>query len=225
MAAKEKKKGRMYQFEISRGGLVVMGLGTLGVLLWMFVFGVWVGRDLSTGSKFELTPGPPLVAGEPERAGPPAAIRSPVELPSPEVPGGAATPQNDVLSQTGVPGSHPLPGSEDGAEVEPEHETASGERPKVARQRFFTLQIASVRDAGQAAALKSFWDKKGYEVYVVGSEVPKRGMWYRVQIGRFDTVEEANKVAVQIAQAEKTRAYITTVSVTGPPSGPVGGAQ
>lgn len=62
----------------------------------------------------------------------------------------------------------------------------------------FTVQVgahnASEKAEAQAAQVK--W--AGFEARVVAAEVPRRGTWYRVQAGRFETREEAVRHGAQM---------------------------
>ncbi len=201
MGSKRRKDRRIYKIEISRGGLVVIGLATFGVLLWMFIFGIWVGRGLYTGTvkKLESTALPPSAqAGEETKK-----CEKPV--PAPIDRNGIFL--HEKMSQDGQPVQDEVP-----PKLPSGDETVDIEKASPGSKVFFTLQVASLRDANKAEELKKVWEKKGYEVFVTRNEAPT-GAWYRVQIGRFSAVGEANTLANRIAEKEKTKMYITTVTV------------
>ena len=60
-----------------------------------------------------------------------------------------------------------------------------------AQGRSFALQISSVTSETEAQADVAGLKAKGVEAYVVKSEVPGKGMRYRVRIGKFATMQQA----------------------------------
>lgn len=206
MASKGKKDRRIYQFEISRGGLVTIGIAAFGVLLWMFIFGIWVGRDLfsSVNKEFESMTLPSATQDGQQ-------LEEHKPLPPVTTQQGEALLEQE-LSQDG----QPVPGSEESGDLQAEEATGT-EKTKPSPKVFYTLQVASLRDAAKAEELKAVWEKKGYGVFIVKGEIPRAGVWYRVQIGRFSTVSDANSTADRIAEKEHTRLFITTVSIPVPP--------
>ncbi|MEW5948681.1 MAG: SPOR domain-containing protein [Thermodesulfobacteriota bacterium] len=205
MASKGKKDRRIYQFEISRGGLVTIGIATLGVLLWMFIFGIWVGRDMfsSVNKELETMTSPPATQSgqQPEENKP----LTPVTTQQGE----------DLLGQEMNQGGQIVPVPEELGDFQAEEATSAG-KTRPAPNVFYTLQVASLRDAAKAEELKAVWEKKGYEVFIIKGEIPRAGVWYRVQIGRFSAVSDANSAADRIAEKENTRLFITTVSIPVP---------
>lgn len=56
-----------------------------------------------------------------------------------------------------------------------------------------TLQVASLRDAKTAAEMVAGLRKEGYSVHRTSVTIPGKGLWYRVQVGRFADREQAAK--------------------------------
>ena len=54
-----------------------------------------------------------------------------------------------------------------------------------------TLQIRAFREAQYATSFGETLSNGGYNAYVVKSEIPEKGVWYRVRIGEFGTLKEA----------------------------------
>ncbi len=57
----------------------------------------------------------------------------------------------------------------------------------------FTIQVASFRTKKNAQKVLLEAKKKGYEAYFKARDLGKKGIWYRVYIGRFFTKKDANK--------------------------------
>jgi len=146
MASKGKKDRRIYQFEISRGGLLTIGIAALGVLLWMFIFGIWVGRDMfsSINKELEAMTSPPATqsGGQPEESKPltPAAAQQ----------------GEDLLGQEMNQSGQTMPGTEEPGDLQAEEATGAG-KTRPAPNVFYTLQVASLRDAAKAEELKAVW--------------------------------------------------------------------
>ncbi len=55
----------------------------------------------------------------------------------------------------------------------------------------YTLNIASFRDKANADRLMKELGDKGYEAFVEKTDIPGKGIWYRVAVGRFSSQGEA----------------------------------
>jgi cell division protein FtsN len=60
------------------------------------------------------------------------------------------------------------------------------------------VQVGSYPDASQANERVSALRASGFEARAAAVEIPKRGTWYRVQAGRFQTREEATRFGAQL---------------------------
>jgi cell division septation protein DedD len=59
----------------------------------------------------------------------------------------------------------------------------------------FAVQIAASRTRQKAEELRTIWQDRGYTAYVVETDIPGSGRYYRVRVGPFGTQEEAREVA------------------------------
>jgi cell division septation protein DedD len=59
----------------------------------------------------------------------------------------------------------------------------------------FTLQIASMPNEAAANEMAAELKAGGLPAYVVAADLGKRGVWYRIRVGRFITAEEAQRFA------------------------------
>lgn len=73
-----------------------------------------------------------------------------------------------------------------------------------------TVQIGSYNEAAQAEERVVNLKSAGFEARSVAVEIPKRGMWYRVQSGRFVTRDEAERYGKQLRDKGVVSSFITT---------------
>ncbi|HEU4594325.1 MAG TPA: SPOR domain-containing protein [Pyrinomonadaceae bacterium] len=159
-------------------------VSTLGFISIIVLFG-WMSRPagrveasaLDAAAKNEATnqslPPAPVVAAAETAPAPPvkAAKEEPTQQPSQE----PRQPPQESRPQ----------------EVAPPSETAAGAGN-------FTVQVGSYPDASQANERVSALRAVGLEARAAAVEIPKRGTWYRVQAGRFQTREEATRFGAQL---------------------------
>jgi cell division septation protein DedD len=62
----------------------------------------------------------------------------------------------------------------------------------------FAVQLASYRTRPRAEGLRAMLEDVGYGAYVVVSNVPPSGRYYRVRVGPFNTREEAQEIALNM---------------------------
>jgi cell division septation protein DedD len=64
----------------------------------------------------------------------------------------------------------------------------------------FTIQVASFSVESQANERISSLRAAGFDAHSTAVEIPGRGRWFRVHVGRFGAREEASKVAAQLRE-------------------------
>jgi hypothetical protein len=168
-------------------------LSTLGFISIIILFG-WMSRPagrveasaLDAGVKNEATnqslPPAPVVA--PETA--PAAETVAAEAPAPTAEAAKEEPKQQ-------PSQEPQPPPQ---ETRPQEVTPPAAEPSNAGN--FTVQVGSYPEASQANERVSALRASGFEARAAAAEIPKRGTWYRVQAGRFQTREEATRFGAQL---------------------------
>ena len=62
----------------------------------------------------------------------------------------------------------------------------------------YTLNIASFRDKANADRLMKELEEKGYAAFVEKANIPQKGTWYRVAVGRFSSRGEALTFAQEL---------------------------
>lgn len=73
-----------------------------------------------------------------------------------------------------------------------------------------TIQIGSYNDMAQANAKVESLKAAGFEGRVATAEIPKRGTWYRVQVGRFADRDEAARYGAQMRAKGAAESVIVT---------------
>jgi len=72
----------------------------------------------------------------------------------------------------------------------------------------FAVQLAALRERGEADAIAKRLVAKGYEAYVL-LPAPGAPPVYRVQVGRFDSRREADRVAARLRKEERFDPWVT----------------
>ena len=111
-------------------------------------------------------------------------------------PDGDSPAETEIAHPTGgVPVKKPLPGLQPKKKGKVQRPQA-GKKAKDAAQAApaagsLTLQVASLRDARTADAMVARLRKEGYSASRSDVTLPDKGVWYRVQVGRFADREAA----------------------------------
>ena len=78
-------------------------------------------------------------------------------------------------------------------EEKPTAAPPSTDQPTEKQKGLYTLQVGSHQDIAEANNQAEKLRAAGFEPRVVSVEIPKRGLWYRVQVGDFSNRDEANR--------------------------------
>lgn len=81
---------------------------------------------------------------------------------------------------------------------------------KVTRGRY-TLNIASFRDKVNADQLMKELEDKGYDAFLEKTDIPGKGTWYRVAVGRFSSREEALTFARGLKEKGITYSFVRKI--------------
>ncbi len=139
-----------------------------------------------------------------EETPPPPAPASPVVKSTPE-PHREIPPQPAEMKHPSVSPSPPLQPTTRSAATPAKTRDTAGEAA------YFTLQIASFKDRAQAEEVVRNWTDKGYLARATGVDLGAKGTWYRVYIGRYETLDEAKSFERIISKKEGIKAYIVSV--------------
>lgn len=215
-------KRRRGEAGLTYGQVFVLLLAFCGASALIFLFGMWVGRDLAEQRLLReepivqipvapSTPTPEESSFEPvdrafyERLKQKAEER--LAQSSISQPTGIPTPRSPLAAPTVTPmPRHSAPGrrEEPGAAVPTPRPTL---RPRptptaAARSRGqeewadagWTVQVTATTDAAEARALVQRLRARGYDAYMVQAPTREGVTWYRVRVGRFTSRERAREM-------------------------------
>lgn len=74
----------------------------------------------------------------------------------------------------------------------------------------FTLQLSATQTRAEADRFVGKLRAQGYAPYVVEAEVPGKGTWYRVRMGRFPTRDAAGRYLVDFRRETRLDAFVAS---------------
>jgi cell division septation protein DedD len=66
----------------------------------------------------------------------------------------------------------------------------------------YTVQVSSFQTREEASAFSASLERKGFKPFVVSAELPSKGTWYRVRVGKFSSEEQARQAKGVLARAD-----------------------
>jgi cell division septation protein DedD len=72
----------------------------------------------------------------------------------------------------------------------------------------FSIQVGAFRSSQEATTQMDKWRTKGYSTFMTVGDVPNKGTWYRVRIGRFTDLKEANGFLKRFKEKERIEALV-----------------
>jgi cell division septation protein DedD len=210
----ENRRGKENRFYFSRGQMVLLGAGFTLASVIIFVLGIFVGKGIE--ARKMLKPEEPLVKipvkpGTQQSSGASAPAQKDEitfndalsksagsAVAAEEKP--EAAKRAERVARAGPRESPPAPKPERKIEkaapaAEPAKKTESAANDDSEEQgRSWRAQVNAFPDERSAKLIVDRLKNKGYNAYV--SEVQNRGKtWYRVNVGKFGTRDEADKMA------------------------------
>jgi len=225
--------GRKQHTGRARGRTAGIGLGQLFALIFgflitsalIFLFGIWVGRDiterrLASQERVVRMPVPPApTPGEVKGTDVDLAfyqklkekaeqrLQETVTATSPS-PAPRVTPVGPrTVAPTGAPKMRPTEKRAPPATptARPRHEAEVGDEWA---DKGWTVQVNATTNSQQAAELARGLRAKGYDAYTV--QAPMRGQtWYRVRVGRFTVRDKAKEMEAKLKSEGMENAYVT----------------
>ena len=212
-----KEKRIKFRIELGLGGLVLTIMVTICLMVWMFILGLWLGQNLAVGRAkkapspvAEKTLSPKAKKALPES--PPTIIKTPpinrnfIETPLPE------TKEKPAETYTPPPAPEPKPQKKAVApkksEVHVSQKSRGSQTKKKILKTFYSLQVASLRNPQEAQRYARKLRARGYEAFVRKVNLKDKGIWYRVHVGRFNSLSEASRFAKKLAQKEGLKSFV-----------------
>ena len=138
----------------------------------------------------------------------PTATPSPSATPAPTQAESPAPASQNNVEELARQQSAPAAGQPAG-EVKASNVEASGAEP-TADEGIYTLQVGSFNGLAEASERVAKLGSLGITAYVARVEIPKRGIWYRVQTGSFRSREEAARYGTQLRSRGSVADFIIT---------------
>ncbi len=199
--ARTRKKSRKIQFQLGWGGLIALTVSTVCVFLWVFILGFWVGQKL-VGRSLDESLQTQVVA----RAVPEAKEATPL-IPEKTT---QVTPLDTKEKEQPEPRKESVKKKVRSADdiKRPGHQIKKAKK----KSTYFVLQIASYREGERANKEARRWRDKGYRAKVRRADLgPEKGVFYRVHLGEYRSVEEATSSAKNVAQKHDLRSYVVPI--------------
>jgi DedD protein len=143
-----------------------------------------------------------LAAGDKGRQRPLGTADLPAPRPAASAPAPAPAKPSEDRPRTVAPAVAAPPPPKAPAAPPPTAPPADG-KPK------FTLQISSFQERAEADALVSRLVGAGYKPFVVMSDVPDRGIFFRVRIGEYPSRQDALTAKEEFEKKQQIIAYVT----------------
>jgi len=140
------------------------------------------------------------------------------ETKEPEVPGGISeiTPAKPTATKPQPATATPASPEPAATPTEPHKTKTVAEAPKAflaslpssSESGPYSVHVGSFRRQGNAFLLRDKLRDKGYPAFCRFVKIPDKGDWYRVQVGYFASLEDANQVESKLKKEEKVYARI-----------------
>ena len=234
-ARKRKKKKKSVRFEMSRLALTSWCFGLLLALLWMFLLGLFVGKGITPANinfteikKRMMAEGIWPGSGETGRQeSPPPSTTTKKKIPLKDLefyeklakkkeaqlqkPAVVKTPPKEKLQKPTVTKTPPKekPPTTVAAKPPPptQQKKKSSEQQKPSTDHF-TVQLASFKDLTSAKKFAARFRGLKHKATIREVELSGKGRWYRVQVGKLASREEATALANHLAKKYQLNAFV-----------------
>lgn len=216
-----------HEIQLNGKQLVFLFMAATVVSVVIFLCGVMVGRGVrSHGGAPTQTEAAAAAAEEPAASAPATTSASSATTiaagaqPAPPDPAESAEenyykdltadkPTDGRAEKKAEPAPAPAPKPEPPAArpPAPPAQTAAAP-PSAVTSGGFAVQIAALRERGEADSIVKRLASKGYQAYIL-NPVPGKPPVYRVQVGRFPDRAEANRIAARLKSEEQFSPWVT----------------
>lgn len=236
-ARKRKKKKKSVRFEMSRLALTSWCFGLLLALLWMFLLGLFVGKGITPANinfseikKRMMVEGIWPGSGEKGRQeSPPPSTTTKKKIPLKDLefyeklakkkeaqlqkPAAAKTPPKEKPPATVAAKPPPPTQKKDKGSVQQKPPPPAPQKKKSSAQQkpstdHFTVQLASFKDLTSAKKFAARFRGLKHKATIREVELSGKGRWYRVQVGKLASREEATALANHLAKKYQLNAFV-----------------
>jgi cell division septation protein DedD len=103
----------------------------------------------------------------------------------------------------------PAPKAE--AQKPPERTAKKEPAPKAEQSKVrYSIQVGSYEDKAMAEDEVRNMKQRGYAAFIVASDIPDKGTWYRVRVGSFSNKAAAEKLSKELQAKEGISSFIST---------------
>ena len=220
-ARKRKKTKKPVRFEVSRLALTGWCFGLFLALFWMFLLGLFVGKGI-TPANINFTeikkrmmaegiwPGSNEMRRQ-ESPPPSTTTKRKIPLKDLEFYEKLAKKKEAQLQKPAVAKTPPKkkPPTTVAAKPPPpaKQQNKSSEQQKPSTDRF-TVQLASFKDLTSAKKFAARFRGLKHKATIREVELSGKGRWYRVQVGKLASREEATALANDLAQKYQLHAFV-----------------
>ena len=220
-ARKRKKTKKPVRFEVSRLALTGWCFGLFLALFWMFLLGLFVGKGI-TPANINFTeikkrmmaegiwPGSSEM-GRQESPPPSTTTKKKIPLKDLEFYEKLAKKKEAQLQKPAVAKTPPKekPPTTVASKPPPpaEQQNKSSEQQKPSTDRF-TVQLASFKDLSSAKKFAARFRGLKHKATIREVELSGKGRWYRVQVGKLASREEATALANDLAKKYQLHAFV-----------------
>lgn len=102
------------------------------------------------------------------------------------------------------PEAQPAPASDE----QVQEEEARPERPAPGESSVFTLQVGTFETRAEAQAFAADLRSHGHSVFIIRTNTPQRGTWYRVRVGPFHSRREATQYQARFERQERLPTFL-----------------
>ncbi len=220
-ARKQKKPKKSVRFEVSRLALTGWCFGLFLALFWMFLLGLFVGKGITPANinfteikKRMMAEG--IWPGSSEmgrQESPPPSTTTKKKIPLKDLefyeklakkkevqlqkPAAAKTPPKEKPPTTVAAKPPPPAQQQEKSSVQQKPSTDS-----------FTVQLASFKDLASAKKFAARFRGLKHKATIREVELSGKGRWYRVQVGKLASREEATALANDLAQKYQLHAFV-----------------
>jgi cell division septation protein DedD len=103
----------------------------------------------------------------------------------------------------------PPPGTESSKAPEQTAKKEGPSRTEAPKNRY-SVQVGSYEDKAMAEDEVRTMKQRGYAAFIVATDIPDKGRWYRVRLGSFSNKQAAEKLAKELQTKEGITSFITT---------------